>query len=260
MTEDVGVLTAEATSLSRAKPRRSSYFVALATVLFATVLLGFGRTFFARALFDVPPLPWYGYAHGAILTAWFALLVAQVKLIGSGRAHLHRRLGAAGAFVAAAVVAISLVMVLGLPARMKAGMFFGEVPFDATVARIIVCSDLAALAVFALYVAIALAYRRRSAVHKRLMVLASIVIVGPASARLGLMVAAHTTLPSWSQGAIQGVFFLGLPLTLVVYDLRTEGRVLRTTIAGVMGVLASTIVGAALALSPVGAALMAALE
>jgi hypothetical protein len=188
------------------------------------------------------------------------LLLAQTTLIAAHRQDVHRRLGVLGAIVAAGVAAISLFLVLGLPARAKAGVFFGETTIDPVTVRFIVWTDLAALAIFVLYVVMALLMRRRSDVHKRLLLLASIAILGPAAARVGLLLSTHTTLPAWVEALVQVFFFIGLPLTLVFYDLRSSRRVHRTTIVGIVGLLASTAVGIAIALSPAGASLISALE
>jgi hypothetical protein len=259
MTENAHSLPATATAIERAKGR-SPYLIALSLLLLATVATGFGRTFFARALFDVPPIPSYLYLHGALLTCWFVLLVTQTTLIAAHRTDMHRRLGIFAAFVAAGVVVTSLVAVLSLPARAKAGIFSGEAPFDPTVTRIIVWTDLTSLGFFSLCVAIALYLRQRPAVHKRLLLLASIAILGPAVPRIGILLTQHAALSPAVQPLIQSLFFLGLPLTLVLHDLRTTRRVHRATIVGLIAFLVSTLAAIAISLSPMGAALVTALE
>jgi hypothetical protein len=259
MAEDAHALAATTTHVERAAGR-SRYFLALALLLLAIVLIGFGRTFFARALFDVPPIPWYSYLHASLLTSWFLLLVAQTTFIAAHRVDVHRRVGIFGAFIAAGVVITSLGMLLGLPARVNAGIFFSETPFDPITARFIVWTDLAALAIFTLYVSLALYLRRRSDLHKRLMLLASIAILGPAFARIGLLLATHSTLPPAVQTLIQILLFFGLPLTLVVHDLRTTRRVHRATIAGVTAFFVSTLAAIGIALTPAGEALLTALQ
>jgi hypothetical protein len=75
---------------------RTRFFVAMAAAILALVLVGFARTLDLRALFDVPPIPAYLYVHGALLTAWFALVVAQTALIRHASVATHRRLGVVG--------------------------------------------------------------------------------------------------------------------------------------------------------------------
>jgi hypothetical protein len=47
-------------------------------------------------IFAAPPIPGYVYVHGAALSAWFLLIVAQTSFVSIGRTAVHRRLGTAG--------------------------------------------------------------------------------------------------------------------------------------------------------------------
>jgi hypothetical protein len=235
---------------------RSKYFLGVALVLLALVFTGFSRTFFARPFFDVPPIPWYLFAHGFVLSSWFLLLVAQTVLVAAHRTDLHRRLGVLGGVVAVALVGISLVAIRGFPAHVKASVLSIDVEFPADVVRTIVWTDLASLLIFSTFVGTALYWRRRSDVHKRLMALASIAILGPAVARIGSMVA-----PSPAVGAvIQTLVFVGLPLSMVLHDLLATRRVHRATAVGVTATFVAIFGAIAIASTDLGAALVAALE
>jgi hypothetical protein len=236
---------------------KSTYFLGMALVLLAFVLVGFGRTFFARPFFDVPPIPWYLFAHGFVLSSWFLLLVAQTGLIAAHRTDLHRSLGVLGGFVAVALVGVSLVAIRVFPAHVKADVLSAGVAFDETVVRTIVWTDLASLLIFSTFVAIALYWRRRSDVHKRLMLLASIAILGPAVARILTLVSSG---PGPLAAVIQIGAFLGLPLTLVLHDLLSTRRVHRTTLVGVIASFVATFGAIAIAGTPAGVALVTALE
>ena len=72
---------------------RSRFFVAMAILLLVAVAIGFAPTFYLKAFFETPDLPWYLHVHGATLTAWFALFFTQTALIAANRTALHRRLG-----------------------------------------------------------------------------------------------------------------------------------------------------------------------
>jgi hypothetical protein len=236
---------------------KTKYFLGTALVLLAFVLVGFGRTFFARAFFDVPPISWYLFVHGFVLTSWFLLLVAQTAVVAAHRTDLHRRLGVLGGFIAAALVGISLVAVLGFPAQIAAGLSSGGIAFDAAVVQAIVWSDLASLVIFSTFVGTALYCRRRSDMHKRLMLLASMAIVGPAVARI---VPFLTSGPGPLSIAVQSSVLIGLPLTLVLHDLVDTRRVHRTTFVGVTLYLVAMFGAVAIANTGAGAALIAALQ
>ena len=236
---------------------KSTYFLGSALILLAFVLVGFGRTFFARPFFDVPPIPWYLFVHGFVLASWFLLLVAQTALVAAHRTVLHRRLGVLGGFIAVALVGISLVAVLGFPAHVKADFLSSGVAFDPVAVRAIVWTDLASLVIFSTFVGTALHWRRRSDIHKRVMLLASMAILGPALARILPLV---TSGPGPLSAVVQSAVLIGLPLTLALHDLFTARRVHRTTFVGATFYLVAIFGALVIANSGAGAALIAVLE
>ena len=236
---------------------KTKYFLGTALILLAFVLVGFGRTFFARAFFDVPPIPWYLFVHGFVLASWFLLLVAQTALVAAHRTDLHRRLGVLGGFIAVALVGVSLLAVLGFPAHVKADFLSSGVAFDAAAVQAIVWTDLASLVIYSAFVGTALYWRRRSDMHKRLMLLASMAILGPAVARILPLL---TSGPGPLSLVVQSSVLIGLPLTLVLHDVFDTGRVHRTTFVGVTVYLVAIFGAVAIANTGAGAALIAALE
>jgi hypothetical protein len=212
---------------------RRRYFVAAATALLAIVIAGFSRTFFGRAFFDVPPIPWYLIAHGVVLVTWFVLVLVQTSLVAAHRTDLHRRLGILGGFVAAAVVVVALVAIARYPASVSTyGSTFDGASLDPLLVRTILWTDLAALATFMIYVAAALYWRRRGDVHKRLMLLASIAILGPAVGRIAPLLALAGA-PQWTRSSASLLLLVGPPLSLVVYDVVTRRRPHWATVVGI---------------------------
>ena len=67
----------------------------LAAILFPLiVLIGFARTYYLRSFFDVTPLAsLLVHMHGAVMTAWVGLFIAQVWFISSKRIKTHQNLG-----------------------------------------------------------------------------------------------------------------------------------------------------------------------
>ena len=55
----------------------------MAAALLVVGFAGFGRTFFFKSFFEAPDLPWYLTLHGAVLTVWFALLLAAFCIAGA---------------------------------------------------------------------------------------------------------------------------------------------------------------------------------
>ena len=215
------------------------FFVAISGLLLVIVVVGFAPSFYLRAHFaplhpemGSPTLPGYLHAHGAILFAWYTLLFVQASLISARRVDLHRSVGVAGAVVAIGVLVASCVVLSNAPARLVAS----GTPLR-TVAGI-VFGDVFALICFATFVATAIALRARAAAHKRLMLLASIVIIGPALSRWRYF-------PTFFGFAEIGDGYgalaqLALLLVLPVYDFASRRRLHPATAWGVGGIVAAS--------------------
>jgi hypothetical protein len=194
-------------------------FLAVSIAFTAIVLVGFGRTFYARDLFDVPPLPTrLVYVHGFLMTAWVALFVTQVRLIARQRVRVHRRLGYS------AIALAGLIVATGVPVAVRAAKY-------GSASKPLGVSPLAFLAVpifdllmFVLLFGGAIYYRKRPRAHKTLMLLTAVNFLPPA---LGRMPFAAPLGPAW---------FLGLPAAIalgcVVLEARRYGSLNRVFLAG----------------------------
>ena len=230
----------------REVPQRRLFAVGMASTLLLTVLVGFAPTFFVRPVFTAARIPLSLYVHGAIITAWFCWLVLQTSLIAHHRLALHRSLGVAGAVLAVVVVASGLHTSLGFVPRIHAeGIDIALRPFGADSNHPesnplivgIVSGNYSAVLVFTVLVSLALFFRRRSDVHGRLMLLASISLIGPAALRISL----------WFGGSSVpvrvrvGLFIFALLAAMIVHDVRSRGRVHAATVAGALFMLATTV-------------------
>jgi hypothetical protein len=226
----------QTTHMAIARPR-NWFFAGLALVMVATVAFGFGPTLYLRSVLGVTDrfgasLPPYLVVHGIVLTAWYVLFAAQTLLVTAGRRDIHRRLGVAGTVLAVAVVASSGVTVQRLASRAIAAG-----PDLTSRAVPIVVSDFWVLVAFTLLVGAAIYLRRRLGTHKRLMLLASVLLVGPALATgrpIGRTVV--TYLPAW---LLPSQVFIALCLgALVWHDIATSRRVEPATLWGGVAVVA----------------------
>ena len=153
--------------------RRFYGIAALVAALIA--FAGFARTYYLKAMFGAPELPDLVHVHGFVMTLWIVLFVAQVSLVAARRVDLHRRLGLAGAALAAIVVAVGVLTAIE---GAKRGVSPGPPPL------VFLAIPISVALVFGAFVSAALLLRRRSDFHKRLMLLASLSILTPAIARL----------------------------------------------------------------------------
>lgn len=157
-----------------------------AIVSLGVVFAGFARSYYLKGLFGAPALSWLVHAHGLVMTLWFALFVVQARLVAARRVDLHRRLGIAGAALAALVVVVGVWTAIAAAAR-------GASPGPPPLVFLVV--PLGDMLVFALLAGAGLLMRRRRDVHKRLMLLACVGMLTAAFARVPLHAVAAGGLP-----------------------------------------------------------------
>jgi hypothetical protein len=192
---------------------RNRFYAVFATALAVFTFVSFSRTFYLRHWFDVPPINVLLYVHGVMFTAWVVLFVIQTRLIAAQNYRTHMQLGIAGVVVAALVVVFGVATAIasaGAPRMRPMGMNSQQ----------FVLVPLVAIASFAGLVAAAVAYRKRPEVHKRLMTLAMIAILGPPIARLVFWTHANAYFP-----AIQMSVHAAFLAWCVVSDWRRNHRV-----------------------------------
>jgi len=242
---------------------RTSFFFWSSVLLLSFLLIGFAPTLYLRAFFAVAPIPGYLYVHGAVLTAWFAWLVVQTTMVRTGRIALHRRLGVVGAVIAAAVIVASLMATMGFVARLRAAGIDWDTDMSAVPALGIEGQPMVQFAsevfwgnsigttVFTALVVAAILLRRRPQAHKRLMLLASIALVGPALARIS-----RWAVFGGEDSLFVPIVFLGLLAVLIVYDLVSARRPHRATLIGCGAIVLALIAAQLIAHSGFGLAVV----
>ena len=153
--------------------RRFYGLAALAAALIA--FAGFARTYYLGGAFDAPELPGLVHLHGVVMTSWIVLFAVQAGLVAARRVDLHRKLGVAGAVLAALVVVVGIATAVDGARR---GVSPGPPPL------VFLAIPLGVILVYGALVAAAIANRRRPDWHKRLMLLAAVSVLTPAIARI----------------------------------------------------------------------------
>ena len=158
----------------RAHPR---FYPLIAIVLVAFTVIAFSRSYYLRFLSDFPPLRVVFHVHGLVFTAWLALFVTQTQLIAARRVDLHMKLGIAG------VLLSFLVVMTGVAAMFVSAATPRITLLGLTAAQASIL-PLTAITPFAILVTAGVALRHRTSLHRRLMLLAMISVLGPPTARL----------------------------------------------------------------------------
>jgi hypothetical protein len=189
-------------------PQDHKFYPAMATVLAAIVFAGFTPSFYARGWSGgAAPLALPVFLHGVAGTAFVLVFAMQTWLVALGRTSWHRRLGVAGALLAAIFLASGIIVTFNLER--------GHVFDSARVLAAHVWTNAAPLAAFALLVSTGIWQRHVADRHKRLMLLAVVVLLPPATGRLfGPLALAWLNLTIYVAAAAANA----------VYDIATRGR------------------------------------
>jgi hypothetical protein len=186
------------------------FFGAMSITILAIVFVGFMRTFYLSSYFGRPALSPLRVVHGTAFTSWVVLFAVQTTLIAAGRRDIHRRLGYLGAALAALMIPLGLTLAIESARAGHAPPGLAPLEF-----LIIPVFD---MLVFAPLVAAAVYYRRQAEMHKRLMLIATVSLLGAALARV-----------TGTPGAGGPLVFFGvadlLLLCGVLYDRRVRGIV-----------------------------------
>ena len=224
-------LTAEsvggAASAARTGRRRERlFYTGMAVAFVVTVFAGFARTYFLRPYFGTPALTPLLHLHGIVFTSWLVLLFAQTALVAANRTRVHRRLGMAGAVLAALMVFVGCATAI---IRAKEG----AAPAGAPSPLAFLTIPLGDMLVFAILVGAGFYFRRRPDVHKRLMLLATIAILPAATARLPF-----AFIQEMGPLAFFGLADLFIVVCLL-YDLYARRRFHRATVWGGLLIIVS---------------------
>ena len=202
-------------------PSERAFFSGMAALILAVAVAGFARTYFLRPLLPVPTpalpgLTPFIHLHAALFTGWVLLFLAQARLVAASRIDLHRRLGMVGAVMATLMLAVGMLVAI-------LGVVRGVSPLGMDPRRFLIV-PVAAIGLFAVFVAAGIRARRDPQSHKRLMLLGTIALLPPAIARWVLLLGLGPPV----------VFALAtlFVVPLVVWDVKTRGGLHPVTLWG----------------------------
>ncbi|CAN5160017.1 hypothetical protein BH09PSE3_BH09PSE3_25850 [soil metagenome] len=234
-------------SISMNKPEYKTvgrpFYLLMSLAMAAVIIGGFSYTVpgdFIRK----PGLPLLFHVHGAVFTSWVILFVAQPAFIARGSVSLHRKIGWIGAAIALAM------LVMGVAATLYAVRYNFIPGFFPP--QIFLVMNLIGIATFAGLFAGGIALRKRAEWHKRLMLCATISILGPGVGRLLPMDSFGPAAPLVMFGVIALFAFAG-----PVADLIVRRSVHRAYYWGVAAILISMAIVPPIAFSPPAGALLA---
>ena len=214
-----------ATLVSRPVKTRTDdiYFVGISIAMLITIVAGFSQTYFFKGMFFAPLPSLLIHIHGAFFSSWIILFVVQTLLVANRNIRLHRKLGYAGAVLAACMV------ILGVTATVWS-VSVGHTPSIFTPPMFLALNVLG-VGYFGGLVAWAVAKRNHPAIHKRLMLLATFNLLPPATTRLFVFI--------MHKPALNAPVLIAFTLSLIVFDLVTRRKPYAATVIGSIMVLST---------------------
>jgi uncharacterized membrane protein YozB (DUF420 family) len=150
---------------------RGSFYVVMGLVAVAVVVVGFAPGIVAtptKRYAGPSPLVWL---HSLVFACWLLLYLAQTLLVRAGNRKFHRRLGWMGVPTAVAMIIVGYTVTIAQGRRGFALWWDPETKVDALAALVHPLGD---LLTFTVLVGAAFVWRRQTAIHKRLMLLATV--------------------------------------------------------------------------------------
>lgn len=197
---------------------RRGFYVGLAALIAAVAVAGFWPTYWGPLFSGTLDLHWLLHLHGVVFTGWVVLLVVQTVLVYRGRTDLHQTVGkVVGVGWGGLVITVGLSVAFGIISP-AVGREFEDL--QGFIASFVI--TLPSILAFALLFGAALLYRERPAIHKRLMIVATLALLSAATARLGRNV---FELPPTASMVVERGLPIGLAGLAIGYDWWTRNRV-----------------------------------
>ncbi|WP_373495896.1 hypothetical protein [Aquiflexum sp.] len=154
------------------------FYIGMALVAIVIAIAGFGPT-----MVDTEsrrePVNLAVAVHGAIFGAWLVLFLAQAILVSKGKISFHRKMGYVGAVLAILMVVSGYLTAINMARR--GYDLSGDLIHGVNDPITLLALQLGDIFTFGLLVGIAIWYRKRSDIHKRLMLLATVGALMPAA-------------------------------------------------------------------------------
>ncbi len=155
---------------------KAKYYAALCVLLVIIVATGFGPSYIGGIVSGIGT-PLVIHFHATVFVGWIVLFTTQALLPAIGRVDLHRKLGKFGIGYAVFLVAVGLTTTVN-----RVAFYFND--GQEAFAKAFLISPLSDMIVFPIFFSAAIAFRHKPETHKRLMLVATVMLTIAAVSRM----------------------------------------------------------------------------
>jgi hypothetical protein len=159
-----------------ARDRATAFYSGYGVVGLLVIAFGFGLTYGAPMVRGDFAAPWFVHLHGMASFAWVLMVIGQATLVKAGQTQFHRKAGRSALPLAMFIWAGGIATATWAAER--------DIRAIGTAATSALAGTVTGLSIFVMLVGAAIATRKRSDWHKRLVLLATIHLLWPAFFRL----------------------------------------------------------------------------
>jgi len=195
------------------------FFFSMAAVAALAVLVGFARTYFLAGMMLAPLPSLLVHIHAVVFLGWIVLFATQISLVATQHVNLHRRMGVFGFVLAVLMIPLGLLTASARLARQLVH------PGQDSMADVLdlYAAPIFDMLMFAVFTCFAYRNRLRPAVHKRLILFATLCLLDAAFDRWSIF----DPYPLWQ---VNLMCFVPLVLATMIYDRWSTGTIQRVTI------------------------------
>lgn len=205
------------------------FFPAMALLAALIVIVGFGPSYYFKEITDARELRLSVHLHGLVFSAWIILFIVQAFLVRTGNVAFHRKLGMFGLVIAAALVVVGTTV---LTARAQTHFY---PPWLLAISGI-------DMIMFTAFFSSAIYFRTKPDMHKRLMLLTTLTILGAAVLRWPMLRPMFGSLDTLTMGSVWMYVGADIPLLAgIIYDQIIHGKINKAYIWGGTALVASQV-------------------
>lgn len=203
------------------------FFVAMAILFLAIALFGFVPTYqrMGKRLF---PLHWFAHVHGAMMAGWLVVFLVQSILGATNRLKFHRQLGQFSVVLGVLIwISMGIISVVTLIADRPPENHF---LFD------VLILELYLMALFGLFFTWGILERKNAVPHKRLLFLATLLLIQAGIDRIRWLPGIHSALE------VRFYYLDAFVLLLFIYDLIMLRRIHKVSAIGALIIVIAQVI------------------